>query len=122
MKHEKGRFQSMLQSTKRSMRLGTARGPMAHLRANLMAQLNTTEEKISIAGLSAAISSIVPYDAYVVYYHEINEYVDVFSGPLPFRRRDYNEKRRQQEEDSDNVAAKNEEKTRYSRCKFVSVS
>ena len=112
MKHEKGQFSKYLAEYKEvNEKLGTARGPMAHLRAKLMAQLNTTEEKISIAGLSAAISSIVPYDAYVVQDHEINEYVDVFSGPLPFRRRDYNEKRKQEEESAGDVAMKKEEKS-----------
>ena len=105
MKNEKNQFTDYVADYKAiNEKLKTNRKSMPNIRTMLMKSLNASSDKLSLVGLTASISSIVPYDAHVVEDHESNEYVDVFSGPVAFRRREYDEAHEKQLQEGGNAS------------------
>ena len=100
MKSERYAFQKFVDEYKQiNEELKVPRGPAAHMRTRIMTDLNADEQKVSIASLSSSVSSMVPYQEHIIEEHELNDYVDFFSGPRASRRIAYDEKLAKKEEE-----------------------
>ena len=74
MKSERYAFQKFVDEYKHiNEELKVPSGPAAHMRTQLMTDLNADEQHASIAYLSSAVSSMVPYQEHIIEEHKLND-------------------------------------------------